>query len=78
MLGPSCFRNGKVKEFLTTNKVLGDFTFKDLGFPNHSDKWVLKDLEEQKKCRLDLKRLLAHQVMVLKHLQTQSFSNLQK
>jgi hypothetical protein len=39
----------KAKEFLTISKVLGDFTFMDLPFPNHSDKWVLKDLEERKK-----------------------------
>ena len=41
----------KAREFLTTNKALGNFTFMDLPFPNHSDKWVLKDLNERKKVR---------------------------
>jgi len=41
----------KARDFLTTNKVLGNFTFMNLPFPNHSDKWVLKDLNERKKIR---------------------------
>lgn len=39
------------REFLTNNKVSGNFTFMDLPFSNHSDKWVLKDLQERKKVR---------------------------
>jgi hypothetical protein len=49
----------KAKEFLTTNKVVGHFTFMDLTFPNHSDKWVLKDLEERKKVQAWFEKLIS-------------------
>ena len=49
----------KAKEFLTTNKVVGHFTFMDLPFPNHSDKWVLKDLEERKKVQAWFEKLIS-------------------
>ena len=49
----------KAKEFLTTNKVVGNFTFMDLPFPNHSDKWVLKDLEERKKVQAWFEKLIS-------------------
>ncbi len=39
------------RTFLTGNKIQGTFTFLDLPFPNHSDLWVLKDLNESKKVR---------------------------
>lgn len=49
----------KAREFLTNNKVSGSFTFMDLPFPNHSDKWVLKDLDERKKVQAWFEQIIS-------------------
>lgn len=44
--------------YLEKTKIAGSFTFLDLPFANHTDRWLLKDLPERKRLRQWLTRVL--------------------
>jgi len=56
-----CMENSvePIRQYLAGTGVAGTFTFQTLGFRNHSDQWVLRDVPERKTLRDWLKKALA-------------------
>jgi len=55
-----CMENSvePVRQYVESTGVAGAFTFQTLGFRNHSDQWVLRDVPERKALRDWLRRAL--------------------
>lgn len=47
-----------IEDYLRETGVAGDFTFVALPFPNHSDRWILRDIPERRVAREWLARVL--------------------
>lgn len=47
-----------VEQYLKSTGVMGDFTFREIPFRNHSDQWVLRDIPERKAAREWLQRVI--------------------
>jgi hypothetical protein len=47
-----------IEQYLAQTGVTGDFTFVPIPFPNHNDRWALRDIPERQKAREWLARVL--------------------
>ena len=56
-----CMENSvePIRQYVESTGVAGNFTFQSLGFRNHSDQWVLRDVPERKALRDWLRKALA-------------------
>ncbi len=48
-----------IEQYLAQTGVAGDFTFVPIAFPNHNDRWALRDIPERRRAREWLQRVLS-------------------